>query len=201
MRPLLNRRLIALLIASALGGGCGASAARPPTQQPRPASIDILLRLMQRRLMLMHDVARWKWNERRPIEDPARERELLDNVTEQGWTRGLAAAFVRSFFAGQVEAAKLVQRSDFDRWRAFQQEPFRNTIELTSLREGIDGLDSELIEALVASGRDLSGVGRQELLGWADQILVGEGLDGMARVLAMEPLEGIPRGSRVGSHP
>jgi chorismate mutase len=195
MRTLFIGRFIALLIVLAVIFGRGANAANPTTGHLAPGSIDLLLRLMQSRLMLMHDVARWKWNERRPIEDAARERELLDKVTERGRAKGLAVTFVRSFFASQVEAAKLVQRLDFDRWQAGRQGPFRNTIELASLRERIDELDHALIEALVESRLDLSGPARREVSRLADQILVGEGLDRMVRDVAIQPLEGTSHGS------
>ncbi len=44
-------------------------------EQQRP--VDKLLKLIQQRLLIAHDVARWKWNQKRPIEDLKREQELL----------------------------------------------------------------------------------------------------------------------------
>ena len=75
------------------------------------ATLDRLLRLMQQRLTLMHEVARWKWNAGQPVTDAERERELLHSVVEGGRGKGLDPELVRSFFAAQLEAARLVQQA------------------------------------------------------------------------------------------
>ena len=66
---------------------------------------------MQRRLTLMHEVARWKWNAGQPVRDAEREREVLHSVVEGGRGKGLDPELVRSFFAAQLEAARLVQQA------------------------------------------------------------------------------------------
>jgi chorismate mutase len=96
----------------------------------------------------MHDVARWKWNTGKPITHPQRERELLHCVVDRGRGKGLDPELVRSFFAAQMEAARLVQQADFDRWKANQQTPFADTKCLAELRQRIDQLNRELIDAL-----------------------------------------------------
>jgi catechol-2,3-dioxygenase len=44
-----------------------------------------------------------------------------------------------------MEAARLIQQADFDRWKANKQEPFADTKCLAGLRQRIDQLNSELI--------------------------------------------------------
>ena len=63
---------------------------------PRPdlATLDRLLGLMQQRLALMHDVARWQWKAGQPITDPKRERELLQSVVERGRGKGVEPKLV-----------------------------------------------------------------------------------------------------------
>ncbi|MHC5730296.1 MAG: chorismate mutase, partial [Nostoc sp.] len=51
--------------------------------------VDKLLKLIQQRLLIAHDVARWKWNHKRPIEDRKREQELLLKVRQQATTHSL----------------------------------------------------------------------------------------------------------------
>jgi chorismate mutase len=128
----------------------------------RPAPGGKLVGLMKERLGLMHDVARWKWNEKRPIDDPERERVLLDDVARRGEEYGLDAGFVREFFADQIEAAKEVQRADFDRWTEEKRGRFDRARDLADLRKEIDRVNGELLAALaeVAPG-DRAGVARR----------------------------------------
>src|SRR5262245_22100050 len=127
--PPLRVCVLGVLLASLAAGGC-----RPPGEPDRErhglADLDRVLRLMGQRLALMHDVARWKWNAGQPITDPQRERELLQSVVERGRGKGLDPDQVRSFFAAQMEAARLVQQADFDRWKANKQGPFADPTSL-----------------------------------------------------------------------
>ena len=175
-----------LLLAPLAAGGC--RPANPPEGPRRNlADLDRLLRLMQQRLTLMHDVARWKWNAGQPITDPQRERELLQSVVERGRGKGLDPDLVRAFFAAQMEAARLVQQADFERWKAKWQEPFADK-SLAVLRQRIDQLNSELIDALAEVSACLSGDTVQQALPQrAEEILTGDGLAGV-RETASAPL-------------
>jgi acetolactate decarboxylase len=152
------------------------------------ADLDRLLRLMRQRLALMHDVARWKWNTGKPITDPQRERELLHSVVERGRGKGLDPELVQSFFAAQMEASRLVQQADFDRRKANKQKPFADTTSLAELRQRIDHLNSELIDALADVRPRLWGqTGQQALPQRAEEILTGDDLASV-RETAIAPL-------------
>jgi chorismate mutase len=178
---------VGLLLASSAASGC-----RPADVPVAPrrglADLDRLLRLMEQRLALMHDVARWKWNKELPITDPNRERELLQSVIERGRGKGLDPDLVRSFFAAQMEAARLVQQADFERWKANKQEPFADTTSLAVLRQRIDHLNRELIDALAELRPWLSGQTVQQALPQrAEEIVTGNGLADV-RETAIAPL-------------
>ena len=178
---------VGLLLVSLAASGC-----RPADVPVAPrhdlADLDRLLLLMEQRLTLMHDVARWKWNASKPITDPERERESLQSVVEHGRGKGLDSDLVRSFFAAQMEAARLVQQADFDRWKANKQQPFADTTSLAVLRQRIDDLNRELIDALAGVRPWLSGLTVQQALPQrAEEILTGNGLAGV-RETAIAPL-------------
>jgi chorismate mutase-like protein len=176
---------------SLAAGGCRPSHV-PAQARGDPADIDQLLRLMERRLRLMHDVARWKWNAGRPVADPDRERELLQSVVECGRGKGLDPHLVRRFFAAQMEAARLVQQSDFERWQASKQKPFAKTTSLALLRQRIDQLNRELIDALTEIRPRLFGQTVQQALPRrAEEILTGNGLASV-RETAITPLRATP---------
>jgi chorismate mutase-like protein len=167
---------------------------------PRPdlATLDRLLGLMQQRLTLMHEVARWKWNAGQPVRDAEREREVLHSVVEGGRGKGLEPDLVRSFFAAQMEAARLVQQADFDRWKAKNQKPSADTKNLAVLRQRIDQLNSELINALAEVRPWLWGQTVQPALPQrAEEILTGNGLASV-RGTAITPMRPQPEAPRSG---
>jgi acetolactate decarboxylase len=163
-------------------------AAMPAAPGRDLADLDRLLRLLEKRLALMHEVARWKWNAGQPITDPQRERDLLESVVERGRGKGLDPDLVRSFFTGQMEAARLVQQADFERWQANKQKPFTDTTSLAVLRQRIDHLNGELVDALAVLCPRLSEPTVQQALPQrAAAILTGEDLAGV-RETAIAPL-------------
>jgi chorismate mutase len=187
LSPPLHVCVVGLLLVQSAANGC-----RPEDVPVAPrrdlAGLNRLLRLMEQRLALMHDVARWKWNAGTPITDPKRERQLLQSAVERGRGKGLDPELVRSFFAAQIEAARLVQQADFDRWAAKEQKPFVDTTSLAVMRQRIDTLNSELIDALAEVRPWLSGLTVQrELPARAKEILTGVGLAGV-RDTAIAPL-------------
>jgi chorismate mutase len=144
---------------------------------------------MQQRLAVAHDVARWKWSQGRPISDPAREAKLLEEVFALGRDRGLEPEFVRSFFTAQMEAGKLVQQADFDRWRTDRPDPEKAGPDLATLRARIDRLDIQLLDALAEVGPLPLPTDRREALEQrAAVILDGAGIDEGVRARALRPL-------------
>jgi len=65
--------------------------------------------LMVERLNWMDEVAEAKRAKGLPITDPVREAELLRTMTQRGVAAGVQAERVRSFFTGQMQAAKVRQ--------------------------------------------------------------------------------------------
>jgi chorismate mutase len=186
-----------------LAVGCGSPSPAPPApaqtqssetitvsrEDETPAAVKKLLRLMRDRLSLMHEVARSKWNAKRPVADPERERALLREMEQKGREVGLDAAFTRAFFAAQIAAARLIQEADLDRWRAEGRPAFRDSPDLSALREKIDGLNRELLAALVEVRPELGDARTREHLGrWAEESLTGQGITAEARAAAVAGL-------------
>ena len=119
---------------------------------------------MRKRMDVMHDVARTKWNAQRAIRDPERERVLLDEVVQRAQSHQLDGDFARAFFAAQIEAATLIQEADFQEWRTNKQPPFADAPSLAELRQRIDSLNTELLSALAQARPFLQTNEGQELL-------------------------------------
>lgn len=109
-----------------------------------------LLSTIVARLELMPDVAKAKWNAGKPIEDPEREKALLDGMESLAAANHLDEKLVRSLFEDQIEAAKLVQQSLFDEWKENEPPRFEAIPDLlTEQRPKIDRATQELLLAFV----------------------------------------------------
>jgi chorismate mutase len=130
-----------------LGGCTSMPAALPPAQQQ---AADHLLQLMDQRLAVATKVAQAKWNSGAPIDDPVRERQILDKLTAQ-----LPSAdeqerdAVRRFFQAQFDAGKIIQRDLHAQWRQQQRGRFSNPPDLArDIRPALDQLTPQLLAAL-----------------------------------------------------
>lgn len=122
---------------------------RVQPSRPADAAYELLVRQICDRLELMHDVARWKWNAEKPIEDPDREQELLDRIAARAEQQGIDQALARAFFRDQIEAAKIVQRADFSEWTAAGATKFDGVPDLATVqRPKIDAATDRLLGAL-----------------------------------------------------
>ncbi|MBW4575056.1 MAG: gamma subclass chorismate mutase AroQ [Aphanothece sp. CMT-3BRIN-NPC111] len=152
--------------------------------------VDALLGLMQQRLLLMHDVARWKWNSQSPIEDSVREQELLNSLENQAVKFGLDRQTLRTFFQAQIDAGKLIQTADFQRWQAQGATKFADVPDLKLiLRPALDRLSNQLLETLAKLSPIKDCLDVQQLIRCrAEVILRGNGVDEMVRNQSLAPL-------------
>jgi cyclohexadienyl dehydratase len=113
MIPNLARRLV-MLVAIIVGilASTGTSHAGPTTQ------IDRLYGQIEQRLSYMKDVAAWKWQNNRPIEDLGREAMVLSNTQMAAAAYGLDGPSTTAFFEAQIAAAKFVQQTYFNHWQS-----------------------------------------------------------------------------------
>lgn len=183
-------RLLGILFLIGLSG-----CYRPSVAVSDQVVLDRLLHFMQQRLLLMHDVARWKWNQKQAIADPKREQAFLESMQVKGQARGLHEEFIRSFFRAQIEAAKQVQEDDFQRWQAEGRGPFTDVPDLAARqRPRIDAASNELLAALEAAQPLLENTAaRRQLAARAMAVLTGDGITEEVRHLAIQPLQPAPR--------
>jgi chorismate mutase len=169
--------------------GLAQSGAQSPRVDP---AIENLLELVKQRLLLMHEVARAKWNAKTPLADPDREKAMLRELAEKGRALGLDPAFASGFFAAQIEASKLMQRDDFRRWEAEKRGPFADAPDLKrDLRPRIDALNSKLLTAL-AKARPVLRSAEPIVRRLAVKALEGEGITPEVRDSAVRPLTSPP---------
>jgi chorismate mutase-like protein len=107
--------------------------------------------LMVERLGWMDEVAQVKQARSLPVTDARREAELLDAMERLGAESGLPAARVRTFFSGQISAAKQCQEEWLRRHAGVKPSNQAVPDLGTTVRPALDALGRKMIRALAAA--------------------------------------------------
>ncbi|KAA9156020.1 chorismate mutase [Amycolatopsis acidicola] len=107
--------------------------------------------LVVERLRVSDDVAAAKFGTGSPIDDPAREQQVLDHVRDQATALGLAPAATAAFFQDQITASKVVQKGLFARWTAHPGEAPATRPDLGQIRTRLDQLTTGMLQQLKAT--------------------------------------------------
>jgi chorismate mutase-like protein len=114
-----------------------------------PWGLEPLRKLIDERLMLANDVARYKWSHQWPIEDGPREAQIIAILGRQASELGVPRGWAENFFQAQIEASKTIQRELYLGWEIFKRGPFPDAPDLATVtRPKLDKLSDELLHAL-----------------------------------------------------
>jgi chorismate mutase len=161
-----------------------ACASAPPRAASEPA-VQPLLSHIDARLAIAHDVARFKWAQHKPVDDPAREAALLDDVRTKATQRRVDPELAAAFFRAQMEAGKTLQRRDLARWES--TPPAGEPTDLAVLRTRLDALSDALLDDLAALPLPLSASDCEATKARA-RALATPGLDDAQRDQVVSPL-------------
>jgi chorismate mutase len=101
------------------------------------------------RLLLMNDVARYKWNAQLPVLDAARESALLERTTDSAVAIGVPRNYARRVVAAQIEASRDLQQTVIDQWRAEHHGAFPGVPDLVTVqRPAIERATAALLALL-----------------------------------------------------
>ncbi|MFC8123957.1 gamma subclass chorismate mutase AroQ [Streptomyces sp. NPDC057302] len=152
---------VALLAGS--GSGSGGAVAAAPARPSAGASADAsagsyarlhtLADLAARRLATADLVAAAKYGTGSPIDDPAREKQVLDDVARQAREVGADPEATVRIFRDQIEANKVVQRELHRRWDAHPSQapgPGERP-DLGEVREEINRVNRLLVRGIAES--------------------------------------------------
>lgn len=149
LRPVLIAATAAAVLAAGAGGAVAAPAA--PSAPPSPGQLRPLAGLSADRLLVADQVAAAKWGTGSPIDDPARERQVLDAVAEQAREVGGDPAATSRIFRDQIEASKVVQRGLYRRWQADPATAPTERPDLGEVRLEINRINGELVRAIAGT--------------------------------------------------
>ncbi|MFE7898143.1 chorismate mutase [Streptomyces sp. NPDC057424] len=159
MRPRRLRSALTVLSAVATAATLALGQAGPATadtQRSAPArqaaaahGLTSVTDLLAQRLLLADKVAAAKYGTATPIDDPAREAQILEDVRARAAGLGLDPDGVAAVFRDQIEANKLVQRGLFARWDANPDErPTERPDLAKEVRPALDRITTGLLAAL-----------------------------------------------------
>ncbi|BBC36215.1 putative chorismate mutase [Streptomyces graminofaciens] len=158
MRPHhLRSALLAVCVSVTVGLAgavpAAAHAATPPPHTVAAAhSLTVLTDLFAERLLVADKVAAAKYGTDKPIDDPVREKQILDDVAARATGLGLDPDAVTAVFRDQIEANKLVQRGLYARWDAHPEErPTERPDLVKDVRPVLDRITTQLLDALVTT--------------------------------------------------
>ncbi|MBW8901714.1 MAG: gamma subclass chorismate mutase AroQ, partial [Massilia sp.] len=154
-----------------------------------PWGLEPLRRLVDERLMLAPDVARYKWNHHLAIEDRPREAELIARLGRQASALGVPQAGAEDFFRAQIQASKTLQGELFRTWEAAKQERFPDEVDLATVtRPRLDAITDQLMRALAENWALLSDPQRRADVARALHPMAAEELSAKAVGEAIAPL-------------
>jgi chorismate mutase len=117
--------------------------------QPSSEKLLPLIDASARRLAIADQVALSKWDSEAPVEDSAREAQVISAATKLGEAKGLSPSDVSRFFQAQIEANKIVQYALLSDWRRNGHAPEHAPVDLAKVvRPQLDQLQATFIEQL-----------------------------------------------------
>ena len=154
-----------------------------------PWGLESLRRAVDERLLLAEAVARAKWNVQAPIEDLAREEQVIQAAVKQGAEFNLASNFVESVFRAQIQASKTVQRDLFAKWTAQHAGKFADAPDLAKIiRPELDRITTQLLRSLAVNQAVLVDPARKNEVLQALGVLDAAELSKTAAEQALAPL-------------
>lgn len=149
--PRLRSVLVAVCATAAvtLAGAAPAVATTPVRVAAVTPGLAPLTDLFAERLLLADKVAAAKYGTDKPIDDPVREQQILDDVAARAVGLGLDPDAVTAVFRDQIEANKLVQRGLYARWDAHPElRPTERPDLVKEVRPALDRITTQVLAAL-----------------------------------------------------
>jgi chorismate mutase len=131
--------------------GCSAAVSPTADNASQPRSLETLTAIAAQRVQLADTVAAAKWGTDAAINDPVREKAVLDAVAAKSAQQGINPKAVQAVFTDQIEANKAVQYGLYSRWRAHPEQAPTTRPALGQVRPILDRITDQLLAELKAT--------------------------------------------------
>jgi len=121
-----------------------------PENPPWSKEVQFVLELIARRLKLAAKVASAKFVIRKAINDPVREKEILQSIASRAEKCGLDPEWAVTFFQDQMDANKHIQQELTSHWFKCGTGPEGAPVNLDEeVRPVIDEIDTSILQTMV----------------------------------------------------
>lgn len=93
------------------------------TADPADSVVSDLKIVLHDRLSLMPAVARYKWENKLPVEDLRRETQILQRTVERAGALGIRQVYAEQVVQAQMQAAKMIQTRLIEEWTNGSSDP------------------------------------------------------------------------------
>ncbi|MDV6278065.1 chorismate mutase [Rhodococcus erythropolis] len=177
----MTRPRVGMLAAAIVGTTAALTVAFPSVTPAEPVTLSPLSALVEasaQRLLIADDVAAAKWDTDLPINDPPRERQVLDAVTAMAAEQNLDTGFVYRVFRDQIDATEAVEYTRFAQWKFDPAIAPTTRPDLSAARVTIDRLNRVMVTEIAEQWDTLHTPGCRARLAAAQAAATAElGLD------------------------
>jgi chorismate mutase len=154
--------------------------AAPPSHADVSSPLFALVDAAAQRLQTADAVSASKWITKGPIEDPARERQVIDGVREAASARGVDPGYVQAVFRDQIDATVGIEYARFSDWKLDPADAPQTAPDLSDSRGVIDGLNRTMVTEVAAQWDSLHSPGCSgDLRAAEDAVVRARTLDGL----------------------
>jgi chorismate mutase-like protein len=118
-------------------------------QDQNQTQLSALTSLIVERMQLAGDEAVYKWNHALPIDSSEQESNYLLQIANKAKLANLDETLAQDFFAGQIEAAKMINIEHFETWVNNNIHKHEYTPDLSSLEKKLQETDEKLLIAII----------------------------------------------------
>ncbi len=153
------------------------------------AAVDSLLEHMKQRFERVEDEAKAKYDQKKPVEDPNRDKKILESAATNARKASIDGALAKSFVQAQIDAGKLMQQKLFERWKKELVDGYDDTQELENETwPQLDLLDEQLLNDFAKISRASKCVNFCEALNARVPEILGKAAEADILRLALKPL-------------
>ena len=123
-------------------------AGAPQVRAQEPSQLQPLVDAAAQRLQTADPVAANKFRTGGPIEDPQRERQVIDAATAEAGSRHIDPDYVGDVFRDQIDATVAVEYGLFSQWKLDPSTAPPNAPDLAASRATIDTLNHTMVNEI-----------------------------------------------------